>query len=195
MKTKIALIAATGLLIGCSSTPKNTRAVIVENPQTISSVQSANFVTTASPDHAAASCETDDMRRKVLDGNSHNDTVRIKVVEDNDTGSRILSQVEIDCRDYFFRKSASPARSTHIQTAAPTIIQTAAPTIEHIEPERRIIRNSPQRYSYIVQRGDTVWGIARQHCTTAKAISRLNGLGRGNVIDIDQHLKLPDDGC
>lgn len=186
MKTKISLLTASALLISCVSASDNDRTVNDEKWQP-KGVQSASFVTNSSTNQAASFCETSDMRRKVIDGNDHNDAVRIMVVEDADTGSRVLSEVEIDCRDYFLRKSLAPAQ--------PQIIQSSTATIVHVDSPEPKTRKKNLGYTYIVQKGDTVWDIAREHCTTAKDISRLNGLGRGNVIDIGQRLKLPDEEC
>lgn len=187
MKTKIALIAATALLIGCSSVSESIPTVKIEKRKSKASIQSASYMTNSSSNEAAMICETDDMRKKVIDDNDKNDAVRVMVVEDGDTGSRVLSEVEVDCRDYYLRKSLTPAK--------PKIVRTSTPTAPRVETARRSKHTKSQRYTYIVQRGDTVWDIAREHCTTVKAISRLNGLGRGNVIDIGQRLKLPDDEC
>jgi len=187
MKTKIALIAATALLIGCSSVSESIPTVKIEKRKPKASVQSASYMMKSSPTEAAMICETDDMRKKVIDENDQNDAVRVMVVEDGDTGSRVLSEVEVDCRDYFLRKSLTPTEAK--------VVRAKTQTEEREKTPRRTTRIKSQRYTYIVQRGDTVWDIAREHCTTVKAISRLNGLGRGNVIDVGQRLKLPDDEC
>jgi len=187
MKTKISLLTATALLIGCSSVSESIPTVKIEKRKAKTTVQSASFATDGTSNQASMICETDEMRRKVIDDNDDNDAVRIMVVEDGETGSRVLSEVEVDCRNYFLRKSLTPDQ--------PKIIRTATPTTDLIETPRRSTRTKSQRYTYIVQRGDTVWDIAREHCTTVKAITRLNGLGRGNVLDIGQRLKLPDDEC
>lgn len=183
MKTKIILFATIALLAGCSSVSDSIPTVKIEKRKSKASVQSASYVTNASTTEAAMVCETDDMRKKVIDDNDQNDAVRVMVVEDAESGSRVLSEVEVDCRDYYLRKSLAPP--------APKIIRTSTPSVER----KLSSRKKSQRYTYIVQRGDTVWDIAREHCTTVKAITRLNGLGRGNVLDIGQHLKLPDVEC
>jgi len=190
MKTQIALLVSTALLTGCSSVSKvlPTKTKVVEVRQPVTTVQNASYKTSASPEQAAIVCDTADMRARVVDYDNSNDIVRIMVVQDSNGGSDLLSEVEIDCRDYHLRKSLAPKTSNVVRTSAETTD----------EPER-ILRRSTRlensRYTYIVQSGDTVWDIARQHCTTVKAISRLNGLGRGNIIDIGQRLKMPDEEC
>ena len=192
MKTKITMFAAAALLVGCSSVSESIPTVKIEKRKPKTTVENASYVAptttqtvSASPEQAATVCETSAMRAKVVDGNDNNDSVRIMVVQDSDGSSQLLSEVEINCRDYFLRKSVGSNQSTIIQTSTST-------TIGNPNVVRRV---SNSRYTYIVQRGDTVWDIAKEHCTTVKAISRLNGLGRGNVIDIGQRLKLPDEEC
>lgn len=187
MKTKIALLAATTFLFGCSSVSDSIPTVKIEKRQSKASVQTASFATESSQSKAAEICETEDMRKKVIDDNDDNDAVRIMVVEDAKKGSRVLSEVKVDCRDYFLRKSLSPE--------TPRIVRTIAPTIQRFETPPRSTRVTKPRLTYVVQRGDTVWDIARQHCTSVEEISRLNGLGRGNFIDVGQRLRLPDVEC
>jgi len=188
MKTQIALLTATALLAGCSSLSKTeTVTRTVEAPQATKTVQSASFSSNTDPKQAAIVCETADMRARALDYDDANDIVRIMSVQDSNGGSQLLSEVEVDCRDYYLRKSLSPSSSNLIRTSSETT-----------EPVRVVRSNGPvedQHYTYIVQRGDTVWQIAREHCTSVKAISRLNGLGNGKHIDINQRLKMPLDGC
>ena len=193
MKNKIIAVISLSILAGCSTTSKNQRVVNVEQwPTTTQSVQTVSHLssqtTKASAEQVKPVCETDSMRQNVIDYDKTNDTVRIMTVQDSSGSSRVLSEVEVDCRDYFLRKSLAPA-DTNIVSVRTEVVEYPA------EEPRRSTRVQNQRYTYIVQKGDTVWGIAREHCTTAKAISRLNGLGRGNFIDIGQRLKLPDEEC
>ena len=191
MKTPIALLTLAALLAGCSTVSKviPSKNKVVEVQQPVTTVQTASYKASASPEQAAIVCDTADMRAKVVDYDKSNDIVRIMVVQDSHGGSSLLSEVEIDCRDYHLRKSltGSSSGSNIIRTST----ETSAPA--------RIVLSSAQvedtNYTYIVQRGDTVWQIAREHCTTVKAISRLNGLGSGKLIDIDQRLKMPSKGC
>jgi len=99
--------------------------------------------------------------------------------------------VEVDCRDYYLKKTLGSSSSNLVSASTEPVV---------VEPAERTVRRSTRlenngAFTYIVQRGDTVWGIAREHCTSVKAISRLNGLGRGNIIDIGQRLKMPDEEC
>jgi len=188
MKTQIALLTAAVILVGCSSGPKTTQTTrVVETYQPVTTVQSASFTSKASPEQAAIVCDNEDMRARVVDYDNTNDVVRIMSVQDSNGGSQLLSEVEVDCRDYFLRKTLSSSNSNLVRASTVT-----APTPRVIQSNTQV---EDAHYTYIVQRGDTVWQIAREHCTTVKAISRLNGLGSGRHISINQHLKMPVDGC
>jgi len=198
MQNKIIALLTLTLLTGCATASKSQRVVNVEDWPAGQSVKPTSYSASHTSSASAQTktvCETAEMRQNVLDYDNSNDTVRIMTVQDSKNSRRVLSEVEIDCRDYFLRKSFSSASPNLVEASAPTVV-----TEEHIEIEeyvepKRTKRAKRQRYTYIVQKGDTVWDIAREHCTTAKAISRLNGLGRGNIIDIGQRLKLPDEDC
>jgi len=96
MKTKIALVLSTAILIGCSSVSDSIPTVKIEKRKQKASVMAASYMMKA-----------------------NNDAVRVMVVEDGDTGSRVLSEVEVDCRDYFLRKSLTPTEPKIIRAAAP----------------------------------------------------------------------------
>lgn len=192
MENTIIATVTLSLLAGCTTASKNQRVVNVEKYSTPpQSIQTASHVSSqsskASTDQIKTVCETDSMRQNVIDYDKTNDTVRIMTVQDSSGSSRVLSEVEIDCRDYFLRKSLT-SNDTNIVNARTEVV-------EYPPEPRPVTRVQNQRYTYIVQKGDTVWGIAREHCTSAEAISRLNGLRRGNLIDIGQRLKLPDEEC
>lgn len=194
MKNRIIALLTLSLVAGCSTAPKNERVVYVEQAPTTQYVQPTNHISSQVSTHSNASleqaktvCETANMRQNVVDYDKSNDTVRIMTVQDSNNSSRVLSEVEIDCRDYFLRKSLS--------SSDVNMVKASTTVIEYPDETRRSTRTQSQRYTYIVQSGDTVWDIAREHCTTVKAISRLNGLGSGNILDIGQRLKLPDEEC
>jgi len=121
-------------------------------------------------------CENANMRARAVDDDDSNDVARVMVVQDSKKSSELLAESAVNCRDYFARKSAYPETTTVIPAKTQQIIR-------------------PRGYTYIVQRGDTVWDIAREHCTSVKTIARLNGLGRANVIDVGDRLELPPTTC
>jgi LysM repeat protein len=48
-----------------------------------------------------------------------------------------------------------------------------------------------QSTSHIVQKGDTLYSIARRYSTTAQKIASLNGISIDSVLRIGQKLKVP----
>ena len=47
----------------------------------------------------------------------------------------------------------------------------------------------------VVQRGDTLWGLARRNGTTVEQLQQLNGLGTSTLIRIGQSLIIRDDAA
>jgi len=182
MKRIFILISTAALLAGCGSVSESIPTVKIEKRK---SVQSASYVMDEMPSEASMICENDDMRTKALDRDVDNDMARVMIVQDEESGSRVLHEVEVNCRDYFLRKSVYPTE--------PKVIRSSTRYVEP-EPEKKT-RTRKRNLTYVVQRGDTVWDIAREHCTSVKAISRLNGLGRGNMIDVGDRLELPEAEC
>ena len=45
--------------------------------------------------------------------------------------------------------------------------------------------------TYIVQRGDTLWGIANRYGTTVEALVQINGISNPNLIYVGQKLLIP----
>ncbi len=190
MKHALTLSAISVLLVGCSSLSKKTQTVQYEQPTQTIPAQTASYSSQENRNEGSLVCENDNMRASALDGDDSNDIARIVIVQDETVGSNILHQVEVNCRDYFLRKSVYNSEPQIVQSSSTRVIAT-----EVVEEPRQIIQSSSQRDYYTVRRGDTVWSIARRNCTSVEAISRLNGLGRGNHIDIDQRLELPAPDC
>lgn len=181
------LLGTTAFLVGCGSVADTIPTVKIEKRKPQTTVQSASFVLDEIPNEASMICENDEMRTKALDRNDDNDTARVMVVQDGSGGSRVLHDVEVNCRDYFLRKSVYPSQAKIIQSATPTREPDYAPRVKPYQRSRNL--------TYVVRRGDTVWDIARKYCTSVEAIARLNGLGRANVIDVGDRLELPETEC
>jgi len=186
MKNVLIILSVTTLLAGCASVSDRISTKKVETTHSSLPVQTVNYAANEIPEEAALICDNDEMRNKALDRIDGNDIARVMVVQDQTGSSRVLREIEVDCRDYFLHKSVNSTNTKIIQSSTPRTI------ISDVET-RQLNRN--RNLTYIVQRGDTVWGIAREHCTSVKAITRLNGIGRGNHIDIGQRLELPDTEC
>ena len=192
MKHALTLSAISILLVGCSSLskkPQSVQTVQYEQPAQTIPVQTTSYASQENRSQGSLVCENDNMRANALDGDDSNDVARIVIVQDEAVGSNILHQVEVNCRDYFLRKS--------VYNSEPQIIQSSNRVIatEVVEEPRQIIQSSTRRNYHTVRSGDTVWTIARNNCTTVEAISRLNDLGSGNHIDIDKRLELPEPDC
>jgi LysM repeat protein len=181
----LCLSAAAAALTACSSNPIPKVKLEKRTPK-VQQVQSASYNTPTRtktlPAEAAMVCENANMRARAVDADNSNDTARVMVVQDGSQSSHLLAETVVNCRDYFAHKSAYPTQASTVQT----VIERA--------PETRTITRR-RGLTYVVQRGDTVWDIAREHCTSVKAISRLNGLGRANVIDVGDRLELPSEAC
>lgn len=68
-------------------------------------------------------------------------------------------------------------------------VEDGAPRPEVDEPEQEEPPSSGGTYT--VRRGDTLYGIAREHGTTVDALVKLNGLTDPSALDVGQKLKLP----
>lgn len=186
MKHILAILSVTTLFAGCASVSDRISTKKVETTHSSIPVQTASYDADDMPSEASMICENDEMRTKALDRDVDNDTARVMIVQDETENRRILHEIEVNCRDYFLRKSVYPSEAKVVRSS----------TKRYIEPEAETRQVKRRRnLTYVVQRGDTVWGIAREHCTSVKAITRLNGIGRGNHIDIGQRLELPDTEC
>jgi len=45
--------------------------------------------------------------------------------------------------------------------------------------------------TYTVQKGDTLYGLARRYGTTAQTLANLNGISLNSILRIGQKLKVP----
>lgn len=185
MKRIFILLGASALLAGCGSVTESIPTVKIEKRKSQKTVQSASYSQSRAeiPSEASMVCENDSMRLKAVDRNDDNDIARVMIIQDEDSSSRVLHEVEVNCRDYFLQRAVYPTEAK--------VVHSSTPKVESVRTTRQRRRN----LTYVVQRGDTVWDIAREHCTSVKAISRLNGLGRGNMIDVGDRLELPEAEC
>ncbi len=66
--------------------------------------------------------------------------------------------------------------------------------ISYLGPLARPVWAAPDHGTYIVQRGDTLFSIARRYGTNVGTLQRLNGLPNPNQIRVGQVLIVPDTG-
>ena len=164
---------------------------------------------------AAMVCENDNMRSRAVDRDMKNDMARVLILEEGGRSSNIIADIEVNCRDYFqsqqlqnFRtvqtvptytvtqSAPMPAytqqsRQTVIAAPAPAIAQQAKP--KTIKASTRV--EAADGYYYSIKKGDTLYGIARENCSSVKDISQLNGIADPTKIKIHQIIRLPAKKC
>jgi len=178
------VLTISGGLTACSTVTDNIPTVKIErkkktNPVTVVETQhqihqasySAPKVQKA---EAAMVCENDNMRRRAADRDLKNDMARVLILEEGGRSSNIIADVEVNCRDYF---------QSQYQSFNPQIIK-ASTRVE-----------AADGYYYSIKKGDTLYGIARENCSSVKDISQLNGIADPTKIEIHQIIRLPAKKC
>lgn len=218
------MITLTGGLTACSTVTDNIPTVKIERKkkkrvktvETRPQVQQASYsASNVQKAEAAMVCENDNMRSRASDRNLKNDMARVLILEEGGRSSNIIADVEVNCRDYFLSQRASSTRTlqniptytvtqsapmpaytpqTHrpiIAAPAPAIAAPAQP--QTIKASTRI--EAADGYYYSIKRGDTLYRIARDNCSSVKDISRLNGISDPTKIEIQQIIRLPAKKC
>jgi LysM repeat protein len=134
------------------------------------------------------------MRARALDDDPMNDIASITVIREISPGRRTETDLDLNCRDFFARRLGTSNGTTTIrQTIEPSVIQTRvqtpAPTVLAPAPV------APTYNTYRVRRGDTLYGIARAHCTGWKTLAQYNNLPNAARIEPGQILRIPNGGC
>ena len=83
------------------------------------------------------------------------------------------------------------SRQTVIAAPAPVVTQRTRP--QTIKASARI--EAAAGYYYSIKRGDTLYGIARENCSSVKDIARLNGIADSTKIEVNQIIRLPAQKC
>ena len=130
--------------------------------------------------------------------------------------SNIIADVEVNCRDYFETQNSGTIRTAQtvptytVTQSAPMpayspqvqrpIIAAPAPHSVVSQPKPQTIKASSrieaaEGYYYSIKRGDTLYGIARENCSSVKDIARLNGISDPTKIEIHQIIRLPAQKC
>lgn len=213
-----------GSLSACSTVTENIPTVKIERKKTkqVKTVETRHQVQPASytapkvqKAEAAMVCENDNMRGRAADRNMKNDMARVLILEEGGRSSNIIADVEVNCRDYFKSQQIRSVRTVEtvptytITQSAPTptyapqttgtMIAAPAPTSAPRQKPRMLKASTrveaADGYYYSIKRGDTLYGIARDNCSSVKDISRLNGINDPTKIEIHQIIRLPAKKC
>ena len=189
MKT-FAIVAGAALVLTACATSSGRRVVQVSEPAPISAT-AVNY----SSLEASAACDTRKMRRRALDDDPLNDIASITVQRELSPGRRTETDLDVNCRDYFARQlgGGAPRVVRGAAQSEPVVIVTRADTVS--APAIEVRRTAPARRTVRVRRGDTLYGIARDHCTGWKTLAKENGLSNAHRISPGDVLYLPAGAC
>ena len=210
-------------LSACASVTDNIPTVKIERkkPKVIQTTQANYTAPKVHKAEAALVCENDNMRARSADRNLKNDTARVLVLEEGGRSSNIIADVEVNCRDYFQStrphtiqtRSAStlpqnspntvyvsPQSQTanYTQSVPQPVIKAAAPPQKIQQPQ--VIKASSNiqaadGYYYSIKKGDTLYRIAKDNCSSVMDISALNGIYDPTKIEVHQIIRLPAKKC
>lgn len=218
------ILITSGGLTACSTVTDNIPTVKIERKKAkhIKSVSAPLPVQHASYSaqnvqkaEAAMVCENDNMRERAADRNMKNDMARVLILEEGGRSSNIIADVEVNCRDYFQSQRLGTAQSAHIVPAHTATGQsvpstayirhnTAAttPQVTKVVPQKKpeTIKASTHvkaadGYYYSIKKGDTLYRIARENCSSVSDISSLNGIADPTKIEVHQIIRLPAKKC
>ena len=198
--TALALLLTFGLT-ACSSVSEKIPTVKIERkkPKIVKEVSySAPAVQKA---EAAMVCDNDNMRARAADKDKNNDTARVLILEEGNRSSQVLADVEVNCRDYFASSQHSNsyvAQTTNAVYAEPIPSSTHTLPISVPAPSPKPALPLPvaaEGYFYTIKKGDTLYQIARENCTSVSSIARLNSIADPTLIDLGQTLRLPTAKC
>ena len=216
-------LTLSGGLTACSTVTENIPTVKIERKaKRVKTVETRHTIHQASYSapkvqraEAAMVCENDNMRGRAADRNMKNDMARVLILEEGGRASNVIADVEVNCRDYFEHQQSRSTRTIDnvptytVQHSAPTPVyspQSNGPIIAAPAPftatrtNPKIVKASTEvqaadGYFYSIKRGDTLYGIARENCSTVKDISRLNGISDPTKIEVHQIIRLPAKKC
>jgi len=218
-------LSLAGGLSACSTVTDNIPTVKIERKkktkrvERIETRQAAQQASYTAPKvqkaEAAMVCENDNMRSRAADRNMKNDMARVLILEEGGRSSNIIADVEVNCRDYFQNQRPASVRTVEsvptytVTQSAPmpayspqthgTVIAAPAPvSVPRTKPRTVKASSSVEAadgYYYSIKRGDTLYGIARDNCSSVKDISRLNGISDPTRIEIHQIIRLPAKKC
>jgi len=209
-------------MTACSTVTDKIPTVKIERkkPKVIQTTQANYTAPKVHKAEAALVCENENMRARSADKNLKNDTARVLVLEEGGRSSNIIADVEVNCRDYFQSTRHTIARHDTIAPLSPpqpvyVTQQSITATPDSFPSQQNIIKTKalPQSttrnnvikssstvqaadgYYYSVKKGDTLYRIARENCSTVNDISTLNGISDPTKIEIHQIIRLPAKKC
>lgn len=167
---------------------------------------------------AAIVCENDNMRTRAADKNKKNDSARVLILEDTEnSSSQVVGDIVVNCREYFANKAAGiiPANygaNTYAappqrhQVVEPRPVYSQLAPVPSVQPQlkpastttrtrSRVNQTETSGLFYSVKRGDSLYRIAVNHCTSVDAIARLNNIDDPTSIDVDDILRMPVGDC
>lgn len=98
-----------------------------------------------------------------------------------------------------YRVTQSAPMPAYTPQSRQTVITAPAPVAAQ-RPKPRMIKAATRvepadGYYYSIKRGDTLYGIARDNCSSVQDISRLNGIADPTKIETHQIIRLPAKKC
>lgn len=188
---RFALLISAAALCACATTGKRRVVNVADTP--ILNTSAVRFDTP----EAAAACDTRKMRKRALDDDATNDIASVTVQREIAPGRRTETDVDVNCRDFFASRLGGRAAARPVAPAEPTVIVTRAATSAPAPSPIVEVRTAPAPtgYTYRVRRGDTLYDIARSHCTGWKTLARANGIADASRIKPGQVLRVPGGGC
>lgn len=216
-------IASCLAMTACSTVTDKIPTVKIERkkPKVIQTTQANYTAPKVHKAEAALVCENENMRARSADKNLKNDTARVLVLEEGGRSSNIIADVEVNCRDYFQSTRYTNARQNTIAPLSPpqavygtqqsiTATSDSFPARQNVintkaapqsTTQNNVIKSSSSNvqaadgYYYSVKKGDTLYRIARENCSTVNDISTLNGISDPTKIEIHQIIRLPAKKC
>lgn len=214
------ILITSGGLTACSTVTDNIPTVKIERKKakqtkSVSAplpVQHASYsAQNVQKAEAAMVCENDNMRERAADRNMKNDMARVLILEEGGRSSNIIADVEVNCRDYFHNQTLGTAQSARILPAHTTTVQSAYIRHYRTATTQQATKVVPQKkpetikasthvkaadgYYYSIKKGDTLYRIARENCSSVRDISFLNGIADPTKIEVHQIIRLPAKKC
>jgi len=181
-------------LSACASSPDSR---IVAAPNSFAgNLNSSVHIT----DSAYTACDTRKMRRRAFDQNPYNDNMPITVISSISEGTRMMIDMDVDCRDvlarrlFFENDSTAPASTRHPNLISQSAEKPSGRTAP--KPQQTMdIQNLRIASSYQVELGDTLYSIGRKYCTDWQTLATLNSLKNPTQISQNDIIALPEGRC